>query len=140
MRGQRIATVVVTAVLAGLAAAVVRVLRGGPAPAFSGHPSTDRPAGSPTDVVEATLAPVADVAASEVPAPEPDPVVVADAPSSDWVEAVAGTCPEGYPIKAKLRSGIYHVPGGAAYHRTSPDRCYRSPAAAQADGLRIAQR
>jgi hypothetical protein len=39
-------------------------------------------------------------------------------------------------VKAKLSSGIFHVPGGANYTRTQPDRCYRSPAAAEAEGLR----
>ena len=28
------------------------------------------------------------------------------------------------PVKAKLASGIYHVPGGGNYERTKPDRCY----------------
>jgi hypothetical protein len=39
-------------------------------------------------------------------------------------------------VKAKLASGIFHVPGGANYARTRPDRCYVSPQAAEADGLR----
>jgi len=54
-----------------------------------------------------------------------------------WVEANAdGSCPETHPIKAKLASGIYHVPGGANYNRTKADRCYADEAAAAADGLR----
>jgi hypothetical protein len=39
-------------------------------------------------------------------------------------------------VKAKLASGIFHVPGGANYARTVADRCYLSPEAAEADGLR----
>ena len=54
-----------------------------------------------------------------------------------WVEPNAdGGCPPTHPIKAKLASGIYHVPGGVNYARTKPDRCYTDEAAAAADGLR----
>lgn len=51
-----------------------------------------------------------------------------------------GSAPEGYPVKAKRTSGIYHVPGGSAYERTFPDRCYPNAAAAEADGFRAAKR
>jgi hypothetical protein len=67
----------------------------------------------------------------------------ATAPVSDakaWVEAAEGTCPATHPVKAKLSSKIFHVPGGANYDRTNADRCYRDPAAAEADGLRKAAR
>jgi hypothetical protein len=57
-----------------------------------------------------------------------------------WVEPVEQACPTSHPVKAKLRSGIFHEPGGASYQRTVPDRCYRDAAAAEADGLRRAQR
>ncbi|QYG94522.1 hypothetical protein HC251_20210 [Iamia sp. SCSIO 61187] len=57
-----------------------------------------------------------------------------------WVAAVDGDCPDGYPIKAKVSSGIYHRPGGLSYERTSPDRCYPDVAAAEADGFRAAKR
>lgn len=53
-----------------------------------------------------------------------------------WVEPADGACPEGFPVKAKLRSGIYHLPATSAYDRTNPDRCYPSAEAAAADGLR----
>ena len=42
-------------------------------------------------------------------------------------------------MKAKLASGIFHVPGGANYDRTKPDRCYSSAEAAETDGLRPAK-
>lgn len=92
-----------------------------------------------------------------VPAPH-DPTVAADpdvslvAATSDptvptspagpqaWVEPVDGGCPDGYPIKAKVKSGIFHQPGGLAYDRTNPDRCYPDAASAEADGLRAAKR
>jgi hypothetical protein len=57
-----------------------------------------------------------------------------------WVEPVEGACPSSHPVKAKLSSRIFHVPGGANYPRTQPDRCYLDPAAAEADGLRPAKR
>jgi len=57
-----------------------------------------------------------------------------------WLEPVGGECPSTHPVKAKLSSGIYHLPGGALYARTNPDRCYRDAASAQADGLRPAKR
>ena len=69
-----------------------------------------------------------------VPVPE-------SAPLSPWVEPREdGTCPETHPIKAKMTSGIYHVPGGFNYPRTKPDRCYIDAAAAEADGLRLSKR
>jgi len=43
-------------------------------------------------------------------------------------------------VKAKLGSGIYHVPGGGNYDRTHADRCYANAEAAEADGLRAAKR
>jgi hypothetical protein len=43
-------------------------------------------------------------------------------------------------VKAKLSSGIFHVPGGANYARTQADRCYVSADAAETDGLRAAKR
>ena len=72
-------------------------------------------------------------------APEPDQEAWTP-PTAAWVEAVNGECPPTHPVKAKLSSGIYHVPGGAMYARTNPDRCYLDAAAAEADGLRLAKR
>ena len=64
----------------------------------------------------------------------------AESPAS-WVESGAdGSCPDGYPVKVKLSSGIFHVPGGMNYERTRPDRCYVSAASAEADGFRQSQR
>jgi hypothetical protein len=60
---------------------------------------------------------------------------------ADWVEPDAdGSCPAAFPVKAKLSSKIFHVPGGQSYQRTGADRCYRNDAAAVADGLRQAKR
>jgi hypothetical protein len=56
-----------------------------------------------------------------------------------WVEPVDDECPDGYPIKANDKSGIYHVPGGRFYARTIPERCYASAEDAEADGFRAAK-
>ena len=83
-------------------------------------------------------------------APEPDhdpwstePPVALEAHAevgAAWLEPVDGECPAGHPVKAKMTSGIYHLPGGLSYDRTHPDRCYQDAAAAEADGLRPAKR
>jgi hypothetical protein len=57
-----------------------------------------------------------------------------------WVEPEAGACPVSHPVKAKVSSKIFHEPGGLAYDRTTPDRCYRDAATAEADGFRRAKR
>ncbi len=58
-----------------------------------------------------------------------------------WVIPTAGgEAPDGYPVKVKLSSGIFHVPGMLNYERTHPDRCYRSADDASADGFRPAKR
>lgn len=85
-------------------------------------------AGAATDLVPEPSDPTAPGAA---PAPTSGPA---------WVEPVDGGCPDGYPIKAKVKSGIFHQPGGLAYERTNPDRCYPDAASAEADGLRAAKR
>jgi hypothetical protein len=113
----------------------------------------------PASDPEPAPAPVTTQPALDLPPLEPapkDPTVAADggtslvaettsaapAPSQEqtWVEPVDGDCPDGYPIKAKVKSGIFHQPGGLAYDRTNPDRCYPDAASAEADGLRAAKR
>jgi len=84
-------------------------------------------------------------------APEPDaPVVPAapvkkaaakkKAPPKAWVEPKGGVCPTSHPVKGKLASKIFHLPGMLNYERTNPDRCYVDEAKAEADGLRAAKR
>lgn len=97
--------------------AVVRALRGPQAPAFDTPPPA--PSGPP-DLGRPVL--------MAVPDPEP------------WVAPVDGACPEGFPVKAKTGSGIYHLPGMQAYERTRPDRCYADAEGAEADGFRPAKR
>jgi hypothetical protein len=74
------------------------------------------------------------------PVPRPAPAPVAEPPAAPWVEPVDGACPASHPVKAKLSSGIFHVPGGMNYDRTRPDRCYADETSAVADGLRRSQR
>jgi hypothetical protein len=78
------------------------------------------------------------------PVPRPSVPDVAPNAKSPSVEASVepgadGACPATHPVKAKLTSGIFHVPGGGNYERTKPDRCYVNPEAAEADGLRAAK-
>jgi hypothetical protein len=76
-----------------------------------------------------------------VPTPSTRLTAVPDGRDADaWVEAVDGTCPVSHPVKAKMSSGIYHLPGGGNYDRTHADRCYASAGDAEADGLRAAKR
>jgi hypothetical protein len=57
-----------------------------------------------------------------------------------WVDPVDNICPKSHPVKGKMSSMIFQIPGNFAYDRTNPDRCYESAAAASADGLRPAKR
>ena len=57
-----------------------------------------------------------------------------------WVGPEGGACPASHPVKAKLSSGVFHLPGMIYYDRTNPDRCYTDASAAEADGLRQAKR
>ncbi len=140
----KLRTIVGLAVTGAVAAALIKRLRGGAAPQFSNHPTV---AGGP-DFREPAATQPAPPAAPEVVAElepgEPDAVaeLEPETSSSDdaWVEPVDGACPDGYPIKAKLASGIFHQPGGFSYERTKPDRCYPTAEAAEADGLRPAKR
>jgi micrococcal nuclease len=57
----------------------------------------------------------------------------------------AWTCPISHPVKGALNpsnSGerLYHVPGGEAYTKTQPDRCYTNAEEAREDGTRRARR
>ena len=66
----------------------------------------------------------------------PEPVE----PARLWVEPSGSVCPTTHPVKAKLASKIFHLPGMLNYERTNPDRCYRDEQAAEGDGLRAAKR
>ncbi len=77
--------------------------------------------------------------AAEVAEVAPDSAA-ADAPGSWSDPADDGSCPTSHPVKAKLTSKVFHLPGMANYERTKADRCYLDAGAAEADGLRQAKR
>ena len=56
------------------------------------------------------------------------------------MEPDGDVCPTSHPVKAKLSSKIFHLPGMLNYDRTKPDRCYVNGPAAKADGLRESKR
>jgi hypothetical protein len=69
-----------------------------------------------------------------IPTVTPTPVAAAD---TAWtIPDADGSCPDGFPVKVKVASGIYHVPGGRFHERTRPDRCYATAVDAEADGYR----
>ncbi len=69
------------------------------------------------------------------------PPAAADAAElATWVPSSAGQCPSTHPVKGNRNSGIYHLPGGRFYDATVAERCYRDPAAAEADGMRASKR
>ena len=105
-----------------------------PAPAAA-TPASPAPAPAPTPAPAAQSAappPAADDPAAATPAAGEVPRV--------WVEPVGGTCPTSHPVKAKLASRLFHVPGMFAYDRTRPDRCYADEQGAIEDGFSRAKR
>ena len=61
--------------------------------------------------------------------------------SGTWVSPNgSGEAPATHPVKAKVASRVYRVPGMPMYERTAPDRCYVSAEAAEADGFTRAAR
>lgn len=57
-----------------------------------------------------------------------------------WVEPNVGSCPLTHPVKANMKTKVFHLPGGSYYDRVDADRCYRDADAARADGLRPSKR
>lgn len=141
------------ALVLGAAAAVYKVVQARrPSPALpesDAWPPTPRPVPAPPQAAPAATRraePVTEPGGAKTP-PTPRASAAKKAPANDvakaaapWVEAVDGECPPTHPVKAKLASKIYHLPGMLAYDRTRPDRCYRDGESAEADGLRKAKR
>ena len=141
-------------VLLGLAFALVKVLGGRrtsepePAP----FPARPWPRLEPDDVVpasrstslepdpEAPSAPAKKATAKKATAKKTTAKKAAAKAGSAWVEPSGDVCPTSHPVKAKLSSKIFHLPGMLNYDRTKPDRCYRDGGSAEADGLRPAKR
>ena len=122
------------AAIAAVVVAAISALKRRPAPP-SASPSAPPARPGP---VEAPAVPTEVTEAVEAPETAAAPVAAAEVP---WVEPTDdGGCPDGYPVKAKTSSKIFHVPGGVLYDKATPDRCYASPEAAQADGFRASMR
>lgn len=131
--GRLVRWAAITAAVAGVIRMITRSKNPPPTGEASWSPLKDDKAGAP--VTSSTASPAE--AAAEPPAktpPEPG-----DEPAG-WVEPVDGVCPASHPIKGNAQSKIFHVPEGASYDRTIPERCYATPEAAEADGFRAAKR
>jgi hypothetical protein len=62
-------------------------------------------------------------------------------PPAAWVApGPSGTAPATHPVKAKLSSHVFRLPGMSAYDQTRADRCYATAEAAEADGFVRAKR
>lgn len=90
-------------------------------------------------VKKASTTTAAGTPAKNTPAAKKKAPAPAGVPSA-WVAPEGRVCPESHPVKAKLTSRIFHLPGMAAYNRTTPDRCYPDESSAVEDGFTKAQR
>ncbi len=125
------------ALLGGVAFAVAKVLQA----RRSGEPVAVGPTETwpPLQPDPAASRP-SEVHTSEDPVAAAGPVAEAASKKlAAWVDPKDDKCPQTHPVKAKLSSKIYHLPGMRNYERTKPDRCYLDPEAAEADGLRAAK-
>jgi len=61
-------------------------------------------------------------------------------PRTAWVEPDGDVCPSTHPVKARVGSGLFRLPGMPGYERMRPDRCYGSEEDAVGDGLTRARR
>lgn len=162
MMRRTLRTGVLIGLVAGIVYAIVRAVRGPAAPAFERPASGAWPAlagsASPgpnmAEPAPTTAASVADDSSPDAlsapaeeatgfdpePAPEPRAEPAEAMTGVTWLRPDGAMCPSTHPVKAKLKSGIYHQPGGLSYDRTVPDRCYVDTDAAAADGLRPTKR
>ena len=99
------------------------------------------PAPAPASAPVAKKTPPAKKAAKKA-SPAPAKSAAPETASSDapWIEPEGGACPPSHPIKGKLSSKIFHLPGMFAYDRCKADRCYATEDAASSDGLTKAKR
>jgi hypothetical protein len=143
-------------ILAGLAFALIKMFGGRAESATSVAPLPTEPwprlKADPAVASPPTVALVPDPAAPSPVAPVVEEALVAPAPVkpaavakkkplvAPWVEPSGDECPTSHPVKGKLTSRIFHLPGMLNYDRTKPDRCYKDASAAEGDGLRKAKR
>ena len=118
---------VLVGLLAGIAAAIAKLL------------SNDEPL--PLSLASQPPEPWPPLASDPaVPAPAAERALPDPGVARVWVEPRGNVCPTTHPVKGKMTSKIFHLPGMANYDRTNPDRCYVDAAAAEADGLRLSKR
>ena len=87
----------------GVLAAVLAWLQRRPAPPTASPTAPPEPAQRPASYEAPVVTP--STATDEPPSEDPT--------AADWVEPTAdGGCPDGYPVKAKTSSKIFHVPEG----------------------------
>ena len=122
-------------VLGGIAVALTKLLAN---QASDAAPTTTRPS-EPWPRLTSDPTAAAPPVARAVPDPDA-PAPPGEAQDRLWVEPTGSVCPTSHPVKAKLASKIFHLPGMANYERTNPDRCYVDAGAAERDGLRPAKR
>lgn len=104
--------------------------------------ATPRPSATP----EPTRTPVPTQTPDPTRTPNPTAAAIATQ-ASIGVRPQGGACPSEAPIKGNVRdrepdkgAKIYHLPGGASYDVTEPERCFASEADAQAAGYRRSER
>ena len=134
--------------LVGLVLVVAKLLRtrsssatidlGSPGGSLGPTPEAWPPLQTPPEAGRSTLSRLPAAEKPERPAAETRTAEKKTLPP--WVAPESGICPKTHPVKAKLSSGIFQVEGNAMYQRTNADRCYQTPEAAAADGLRPAKR
>src|SRR5258708_5553932 len=130
--------------LGGMAAAVGKLVqsrrREGPPTPAPAWPPTPPPPPRPHPVPPPGAAPPVRAPPSPAPSPARRPAAKKAPPKkapprkapakkaakqveTAWVEPVGDVCPPSHPVKAKLSSKLFHLPGMFAYTRTRPDRC-----------------
>jgi hypothetical protein len=135
--------------LTGIGVAIAKIFR--PRPEQSAVIDLGRPTSATPHEWPPLETPASTGAVTPEPALEPQRVEQAAKKPADkksapkktldpWVDPDGNVCPETHPVKGKLSSKIFQVPGNFAYGRTNPDRCYESAEAAAADGMRPAKR
>src|SRR5438045_4027844 len=109
-----------TGLVLGVAFAVVKAMQSRRGATETAPPPTRDPA--------PPAAPAKKVAKKATKAPEKKAAKKAAEPAvpvARWVEPISDDlCPSSHPVKAKLSSRIFQIPGMFAYARTRPDRCY----------------
>lgn len=110
-----------------------------PAPASVAKPAKPAPAAKTTKAAK-TTSPSPATKAAKATTTTKTAAPRKKALTALWVTPTGDACPTSHPVKAKLASKIFHVPGMLNYGRTKPDRCYLDSSSAEADGLRAAKR